>query len=282
MYDLIMREYQDKILAVGIKHTEGQFTVMLVAEIWIALHISGEIIHPAHIPFIVKAESVFLYGAGDLRPCGGLLCDQKASLYLFFEDAVQMLQKFYCFQVLVAAVDIRYPLTVILAVIQIQHGGYSIHADPVCMVLLCPKQCICDQEVCNLRPSVIVDQSAPVRMGTLPRILVFIYAGAVKAGQSMGIPRKMRRYPIQDHADPLLMHIVHEIHEIIRSSVAAGRRIISGHLISPGLIERMLHDRHQLHMGISHLFYVLCQLRSNLPVIVKFRPQNRFPVRVHL
>ena len=81
MYDFIVGEYQHKILTVGVKHAEGQLPVMLVPEIWIALHIAGEIIHPAHIPLIIKAQSAVLWITGDHRPCGRFLCDQDRAIF---------------------------------------------------------------------------------------------------------------------------------------------------------------------------------------------------------
>ena len=86
----------------------------------------------------------------------------------------------------------------------------------------------------------------------------------------------MCRYPVQDHADSLLMHIVHKVFKIIGSSVSRGRRIITGHLISPGLVQRVLHHRHQFHMGKSHFLYVLRQHRSDFPVIIKYAVILRF------
>ena len=147
-----------------------------------------------------------------------------------------MLQKVHGLQILMTAVDIGHPLAIILAVIQIQHGRHRIHTDTVCVVLLCPEQCICDQEVCNLRPSVIIDQGTPVRMRSLPRILMLVNTASVEACQTVGITRKMSRYPVQDHADALFMHVIHEIHKIIRRAIPACRRIVAGYLIAPGFI----------------------------------------------
>ena len=103
----------------------------------------------------------------------------------------------------------------------------------------------------------------------LSRIQVLIEAGSVKAGQTEGILRKMRRHPVQNHADSLLMHIVHKIHEVLRCTVARRGCVVSGHLITPGFIQRMLHDRQQLHMGIAHLFYIRSKHRSQLPIGIK-------------
>ena len=49
---------------------------MVMAEIRVALHVIEEIIHPAHIPLEVKAESSVILIAGDLRPGRGLFSDQ--------------------------------------------------------------------------------------------------------------------------------------------------------------------------------------------------------------
>ncbi len=134
------------------------------------------------------------------------------------------------------AIDIGHPLAGILAVIKIQHGSYRIHTDSVGMVLLSPVESIGDQEIGHLRPAVIVDQGSPVRMRSLPWILVLIDTGSVKTGQSHQISWKMSRHPVKNHADSLSVKIIHEILKIIRCSIAAGRRIVTGHLIPPGCI----------------------------------------------
>ena len=45
---------------------------MVMAEIRVALHVIEEIIHPAHIPLEVKAESIRL-GSGFIHSCVGAL-----------------------------------------------------------------------------------------------------------------------------------------------------------------------------------------------------------------
>ena len=182
-----------------------------------------------------------------------------------------MLQELHGLQVFIAAVDVRHPLAVVLAVVQIQHGGHRIHADAVGVILVRPEQGVGDQEIGNARPAVIVNQRAPVGMRALARVLVLIHAGPVKTSHAVGIPREMCRYPVQNHADALPVHIVHEIHEVVGSAVTAGGRVIPRHLIPPGGVQRMLHHRHQLHMGVTHLLHVIRQRTCDFPVIVKLR-----------
>ena len=277
VYDLVVREGQNKVLAVRIDHAERQLTVMVGTEERIELHIIEEIVHPAHVPLIVKSKAALLYRDRHLRPCGRLLCDQKRTVRILFINRIQMLEKFDRFQVLIAAVNIRHPLTVVLAIVEVQHRSDCVHADAVCMVYIFPEQCIGDQEVRYFRTAIVVNQGTPVRMGTFARIEVLIQTGAVKCAQPKRIARKMCRYPVQNDTDALFMHVVHEIHKILRGAVAGSRCIVAGHLIAPRRIKWMLHDRQQLHVRISHLFYIVCQHRRKLPVIVELSSIIRLP-----
>ena len=95
----------------------------------------------------------------------------------------------------------------------------------------------------------------------------------------MRIPRKMRRYPVQNHAYARFMHFIHEKHEIFCAPVTRSRSIISDYLISPGGIERVLHYGHQLNMGVAHLLYIINNLRSQFTVIIEFSSVCRFRER---
>ena len=123
----------------------------------IFLHIINEVVHPSHVPFIIKSKAVIFYISGNLRPGCRLLCDQKHIWVFLLENRIQMLQKFDSFQILIPAVNVGYPFSVILSIIQIEHRCHSIHTDSVRVILLCPEQSIGNQEVFHLRTSVIID-----------------------------------------------------------------------------------------------------------------------------
>ena len=137
------------------------------------------------------------------------------------------------------------------------------------MALFYPVECIGDQEILNFRAAIVVNLGSPVRMLSLSWIRMLIYSGAVKIYKSMSVFREMCRYPVKDNADLILMEIIDHIFEILRCSVTGGRCIISGYLISPGTIKRMLRNSHKLYMSISHFFYISCQGLGKLTVIVK-------------
>ena len=137
------------------------------------------------------------------------------------------------------------------------------------MELLKPEQCIGNQEILYLISGIIKDIGTPVRMLSTPWIRMLIQWHAVKPSQTMCIFWKMCRYPIQDHIDSILMHVIHKIHKIFRQTISSGRCIIIRHLIAPGPIKRILCNTHQFNMRISHFFNIICNHRCQIPIIIK-------------
>src|ERR1700693_690735 len=90
--------------------------------------------------------------------------------------------------------------------------------------------------------------------------------GAIEVSQAVGVGRKVRRHPVQDDGDAMLMQVVDQIHEILWRAVArCGGEIASG-LVSPGTIERMFHHRQEFHMSKSHALDILREPRRGLAV----------------
>ena len=88
---LVVREDENEIFTVGVNHAEGQLIVVVAPEIWILLHIAQKIVHPAHVPFIIKAKTAVLHVTGNLRPCRRFLGNQNRAVLASSEDRVQML-----------------------------------------------------------------------------------------------------------------------------------------------------------------------------------------------
>ena len=144
------------------------------------------------------------------------------------------------------------------------------------MVLFCPEKSIGDQEVLYFRSAVIVNQRAPVWMGSLSWIEMLVQACTVQSRKSESITWEVCRYPVENDTNVILMHRIHKIAEVIRRSVTCCRCIIARYLIPPGLVKRMLHHWHQFYMGVAELFDVRSQHRSNLAVVIKFTSIVRF------
>ncbi len=181
VYHLVMREHQHKPLAVGIDHAEGQLAVVIAPEIRIITNIIQIVVHKAHVPLQVEAQPTLLRRVRDLRKGRTLLRDGKHPGISLLHDGIQVPDHFDGLQVFLSAVQIGDPLSVSLSVIQIEHAGHRVHADPVHMIFFHPEKGVGDQIVGNLRPAVIIDQRSPVGMTSLPGIPVLIETGSVKA-----------------------------------------------------------------------------------------------------
>ena len=103
-------------------------------------------------------------------------------------------------------------------------------------------------------------------MESLARVGVFVEMRAVEVGQAVPVGREVRRHPVENHADAVLVQVVDQVHEILRRAVARRGSEVAGGLVSPGTVERMLHDRQELDVGEAHLVDVFGESRRRLAI----------------
>ena len=96
-----------------------------------------------------------------------------------------------------------------------------------------PEQHIRNQEILDLRLTVVENLCPPVRVLAKPGIGMLKDTLAVKLHQPVRIRRKVCRNPVQNYSYPRLMQRIDKIHKVLRRSVARCRRIISCDLIAP-------------------------------------------------
>ncbi len=134
------------------------------------------------------------------------------------------------------------------------------------MVGVEPVQGASDQEVTDFVAAVVVDQRAPVLVLAPAGIFVFVQGGTVEPGEGVFVLGKMAGYPVQQHPDAMAMALVHQIAQVVGAAVPAGGGVVTGGLVTPGLIQRVFSDRQQLNVGKPQLQYVGDQLVGQLPV----------------
>ncbi len=191
------------------------------------------------------------------------------------ELRVQMLQELHRIEVLVAAVDVPRCILALTTIIEVEHGGHGIHTDTIGMITVCPEHRTADEEVRHLVLTVVEGQGAPVRVARKTWIRILIETRPIELCKAPAVPWEVRRYPVEDDADAGLMHVVHEVHEVLRCAVAARRCVVAGHLIAPAGIERMLHHRHELDMRIALLLHIVRDLHRELTVVVELGAELR-------
>src|SRR6516165_5704811 len=104
------------------------------------------------------------------------------------------------------------------------------------MILVKPEQRIADQKAPDFVTAVVEHKGVPVWVLSLSRIGVFIQVSSVEVTEAGFVFREVRRNPIQDHANSMLMQVVHEVHEVAGCSKPAGGREVADSLVSPGTI----------------------------------------------
>ena len=114
--------------------------------------------------------------------------------------------------------------------------------------------------------AVVEDVSLPVGMKSLARVGVLVEMRAVEVGEAVRVGREVRRHPVENDADAVLVQVVDQVHEILRRAVARGGREVSGGLVSPGTVEGMLHDGQEFDVGEAHLADVFGKARRGLAI----------------
>ena len=195
----------------------------------IGLHVMQRIVHPAHVPFVVEAQSAVCGRIGHQGPSGRLLCDHHDVWMSFSDGFVDRADEGRCIEVLFGAVLVELLISgVIDAEVEIEHARDAVHADAVGMEHLDPEQRIGQQEAHDLGAAEIKFMRTPVRMD-----LAFVEHVAVERGQALGVRAEAPGNPVEDDADPGFVARFDEMHELLRRAVARGGGVVTRALVSP-------------------------------------------------
>jgi len=190
-------------------------------------------------------------------------------------DGVQSLKEIDSFKIFAAAIAIRDPLTFFARIVEVEHGGDSVHAKAVDVVFVEPEERVGDKVVADFVAAVIVNERAPIGMSALARVGMFEEMSAVELREAVRIAWEMGRGPIKKNADAFLVAAVDEVHEISGSAETAGGGVVAEGLIAPGAVKRMLHDGEKFDVRVAELLHVGEELFGEFairePAIVFFR-----------
>ena len=266
VHDLVVAEGQHIIVAEGVHQGEGDLVMVVLAVDRILLNVGQHVVHPAHVPLEVEAQTAQVHGLRDHGEGVAFLGDHHRTGEIPAHDDVQIPQEIDRIQVLVAAILVGQPLTRLAAEIVVQHGRHRIHAQAVRMIPLQPEAGVGHQEGPHLTAGEVKHMGAPLGHVAAAGIGMLIAGGAVKAAQAGIILGEMGGHPVDDDADTSLMQPVDQVHQLVGLAVAGGRCIIAADLIAPGHIQGMLHHGEELHVGVVHVQDVGDQLIRDLPV----------------
>ena len=193
-----------------------------------------------------EAEPAEVGRTRDARPRGRLLRDRDDAGLAVVQHLVQLLQERDGLEILAPAERVRHPLARLAGVVEIEHRGDGVDAQPVGVELAHPVERVREQEVPHLVPAEVEDERAPVGMGAAARIGVLVERRPVELRERELVAREVRRHPVEDHADPGLMQRVDEGAEVVGRAERRLGRVEAGHLVAPGARERMVHHGQEL------------------------------------
>src|ERR1051325_6665476 len=124
---------------------------------------------PAHVPLEIEPQAPGCYGTAHEGPRRRFLRDHHKARMTRVDSLVDLPEQRDGFQVLAASVLVGNPLSLVAAVIQIEHGGDGIDAQPVDVILLGPEERVGQQEVAYLVAPVVEDVGSPTWMLALAR-----------------------------------------------------------------------------------------------------------------
>ncbi len=266
VHHLVVRDRQHVVLAEGVDHPEGHVVVVVLAVHRFLRHVAQGVVHPAHVPLQAEAEPAAVRRPGHAGPGRGLLRDGHHARAAPVHGRVHLLEERHRVQVLPAAVLVGRPLALAARVVEVEHRGHRVHAQPVHVELLAPVHGVGDEEVADLLAAVVELQRPPVRVRGPARVLVLVQRPPVELREGPVVAREVRGHPVDDHPDPGLVQGVHQEAEVVRGAHPRGRRVEAGDLVAPRAAEGVLGDRHHLHVREAQLLDVRGELLGELTV----------------
>jgi hypothetical protein len=118
-------------------------------------------------------------------------------------------------------------------VVEVEHRGDGVDAQPVHVELLDPVQRVGDEEVAHLVAAVVEDQRAPVLVLAAAGIGVLVQGLAVEAGERERVAREVPGHPVHDHADARAVQAVDQIAQVVGGAEPARGGVVAGHLVAP-------------------------------------------------
>ena len=176
--------------------------------------------HPAHVPFKVKAETAVGDGLCDSGERGGLFGNHECAGVFLMNGLIDRPEEVYGLEVFASAITVWDPLPFFAGIIEVEHGGDSVDAESVDVIALAPGQCTGDEEGAHFVASVVKDKSTPVLMKALTGVGVFVECGAIKVSQGEAVCGKVGWDPVHDDAKAVLVECIDEVHKVLRAAKA--------------------------------------------------------------
>ena len=255
VYHLIVRQRKEESFALEVPHGEAQFVGRRTPETGIHLHVFQRIMHPSHIPFVVKAKSAILRAFCHMWKFGGVFGGGEDIRVAGFEPLVHKPEKLDA-----VLIDAAAPVA-----LPVENIAHRVDPQPVEVKTVDPVVRSGKEKAANIVPAEVKVQAAPFIVLDV-RKRIFIDAGSVVAFQAEGVHGKMSRNDVQDDSDPVLVKTVHHLHQFLCRSIAGSGTVETGRLIAPGFIAGIFCERKKFYIIISTFLHIGDQGVSQIEV----------------
>ena len=249
----VVRERHQVVLVAKVHHREAQLVVAAGAHTRLKLEHFERVVHPAHVPLVVEAQAALLNGTRGARDIGRVLCHKEDARVQRLQAVVHGLNKVQC-HVVDAAARVALP---------IDDAADGVHAQCIDMVGAKPEVVGRLHEAAGLPARIHEVVAAPLAYAN--RVVGILKEWrAVVVCEAIGVVGEVHGHHVHDHADPRLMQLVDEVHQLRRCAVAAGRGEEAGRLVAPATVKGVLVQRHELDVRVATSGQMLDQRLGNL------------------
>ena len=257
VYVLVVGKREYVLLAVVVHHRECQLVVVVHALVRRGAEVVERVVHPAHVPLVVEAETAFVHRLCYHRVIRGILRAEYRGRIDPLQPAVQRFQELHAAHVLTAGRVAHV----------VDNAADSVHAKPVEVVFRQPVVRRRLQEAAHRTLREIEVAASPLAERDVLELRL-VGRSAVELSQRVAVHRKMHRNVVHQHCNTVLVAGVHQLFQTLGGSIAGGRREESGRLIAPAFVAGVLVQRHKLDAVVAVLLAVLHELRRDVLVFV--------------
>ena len=180
------------------------------------------VVHPAHIPLVVKAQAALLGGFCHHGVRSGVLRTENSGGVALFKPIVHAAQKAHTAHI-VAAVRVAAP---------VDYSADCVHTQPVKVIFRQPVVCRGFKVAVHNGVGVVKAAAAPFAVSNA-LMLGFKHGSTVKLRKRVAVNGEMHGDEIHQHGDVVFVAQAHEFFQTFRSAVACCRREKSRSLIPP-------------------------------------------------
>ena len=225
---LVVADRQNEMLGAAVHIEKSKFVVVVPAVKGVLAQVSQRIIHPAHGPFVVKAQAL---AVGHTRKSRAFLGHHHGPRHHVMHHLIQPLKESNSFQIFAPTVDVGNPLCA--REIKVQHRGDGIYPQAVHVEILQPAQRRADEKHHHFIAAIVENVGVPVVVVALAGVSVLVKGRAVVVGQGVVIGGKVPRHPVQNHPDAAPVQVIHQVFEIFGGALPPRRRVVARDLIAP-------------------------------------------------